>query len=196
MKFSNFKQAVPVELQEKIKQLADEVEFREIISGYQESISEQTISPIEGNYRDGWIPHQDGGYSVDQFYLSDMDSCRHFTEKQTDWMNELYNDMLESFCQDSGIEEIDYDDQELLNRLCDYENEWFEPALLQFQVFVESKDRFNDESPFNVVCRLSVNYKDAPYYREKYAEDILFRVYDYKEFMQTENCAIIEEFKI
>lgn len=196
MEFSNFKRIVPVDVQEKIKQLVESIDFRDLLSGYYESIAEQEIFPIEGNYRDGWIPNQHGGYSVEQFYLSDMDSCRHFTEKQTDWMDRLHDDMLKSFCHDNGIEEIDYDNHELLNQLCDYENEWFQPALLQFQVFVERADKFDDESSMNVVCRLSINYKDAPYYREKYAEDILFRVYDYKEFMQTENCAIIAEFKL
>lgn len=199
MAYDNFKRIVPAELQQKIKQLAESVEFSDLLSGRQESESEQTIYPIEGNYRSGWIPHQDGGFSVEQFYMCGMDTCRHFTKNQTEWIENSYDDMLELFCQDHGIENpdcIDYDNPDLLDQLCDYENAWFEPALLQFQVFVECEGKFNDESPFNVVCRLSINYKDAPYYREKYAEDILFRVYDFMEFMNTENHVIIDQFRI
>jgi len=48
----------------------------------------------------------------------------------------------------------------------------------------------------SVLCRLSINYKDAPYYREKYAEDLKIVSYDVAEFMQTENRVIIEKFKV
>lgn len=196
MSYTNFKRIVPTALQEKVRLLANSVDLHDLISGHQESMSEQTVHEIEGNYRDGWMPNQDGGYSVDQLYMSDMDSCRHFTENQTECMSAYYDDMLKTFMSDNDIEEMDYDDQGLLDRLYEYDSEWWEPALLQFQVFVERKDKFDDESPFNVVCRLSINYKDAPYYREKYAEDILFRTYRPMEFMQTENHVIIEQFKI
>lgn len=199
MAYENFKRIVPTELQEKIKQLADLVEFREIITGHQESMTEETIYPIEGNYRSGWMPNQDGGYSIDQFYRSDEDSTYHFTEKQTEWMDRYYDDMLESFCRDNDIENpdcIDYDSLQMVEQLSEYEFEWFEPSLLQFQVFAEREDKFNDESPFNVVCRLSINYKDAPYYREKYAEDLKVISYTMDEFMQTENRVIVAEFKI
>lgn len=199
MTYENFKKIVPVELQEKIKQLTEKMEFGEILSGWQESMSEQTISPIEGNYRDGWMPNQDGGYSVDQFYLSDMGSIFHFTGKQTEWMNRCYDDMLESFCRDNDIENpdcINYDSLQVIEQLSEYEINWFDPALLQFQVFVEREDRFDDRSPMSVVCRLSINYKDAPYYREKYAEDIRVISYTMEEFMQTENRDIIRKFLI
>lgn len=196
MAYENFKRIIPTELQEKIKNLAESVEFREIISGYQESIAEQEIFPIEGNYRDGWMPLQDGGFSVDQFYRSDVDSTYHFTQKQTEYMLEQYKHCLDQFIEDNNLDFIDYDDNEICEQLSEYENEWFEPALLQFQVFVESENKFNNGSPFNVVCRLSINYKDAPYYREKHAEDILFRVYDYREFMNTENSVIVNQFRI
>lgn len=199
MKYDNFKKIVPENVQEKIHSLAESIEFDDLISGWKESESEQEISTIDGNYRDGWIPYQDGGFSVDQFYRSDADSTYHFTQKQTEYMSRYYDDMLESFYRDNDIESpdcIDYDSVSVMERLSEYEYEWFEPALLQFQVFVERFDRFDDNSPMQVCCRLSINYKDAPYYREKYAEDIKQEIYTIEEFMQLENSAIIESFKI
>lgn len=201
MKYDNFKKIVPENVQDKIHSLAESIEFDDLISGWKESESEQEIYPIEGNYREGWIPNQDGGFSVDQFYRNDNDSTFHFTQKQSESMSEYYNDMLESFCRDNGIESIDCidfdnDDAGLIDKLVEYENNWFEPALLQFQVFIERFDRFDDHSPMQIVCRLSINYKDAPYYREKYAEDIKQKIYTIDEFMQLENSAIIESFKI
>jgi hypothetical protein len=196
MTYTNFKKIVPAALQEKVKQLAEGIDFREIVSGPPYRVTEQTVNEIEGNYQSGWIPHQDGGFSVDQFYMSDDDGTFHFTEKQTDSMSDQAGQCLESFLSDNDIEEMDYDDQCLLDRLHEYENEWWEPALLQFQIFVERKDKFDDSSPMSVVCRLSINYSDAPYYREMYAEDIKFIAYEFDEFMSTENCAIIEQFKL
>lgn len=200
MKFDNFKKIVPENVQEKIHALAESIEFDNLISGWKDRESEQEIYPIEGNYREGWMPNQDGGFSVDQFYRSDNDSTYHFTQKQSEFMTDCYNDMLESFCRDNDIESIDcidYDNDDMLDKLSEYENEWFsDPALLQFQVFVERFDRFDDYSPMQVCCRMSINYKDAPYYREKYAEDIKQKIYTIDEFMQLENNDIIESFKI
>lgn len=200
MKHDNFKKIIPENVQDKILSLVESIDFSELISGWKESVTDQEISPIEGNYRSGWIPYQDGGFSVDQFYQSDTDSTYHFTQKQSEHMARYYDDMLESFCRDNGIESIDCidfdNDDGMVDKLSEYEMEWFEPALLQFQVFVERLDRFDDHSPMQVVCRLSINYKDAPYYREKYAEDIKQEIYSLDEFMQLENNAIIEAFKL
>lgn len=195
MKFDNFKKSVPQNVQKKIHALAESIDFCDLISGHHESMTEQEISPIEGNYCSGWMPLQDGGFSVDQFYQSEIHMPT-FTQKQQDFISDQYNDMLECFMSDNGIEEIDYEDEALMNRLHEYENEWWQPALLQFQVFAERVDRFDDNSPLQVCCRLSINYKDAPYYREKYAEDIKQEIYSLDEFMKLENNAIIESFKI
>lgn len=199
MKYDNFKKIIPENVQDKIHSLVESIDFSDLISGHKESVSDQEISAIEGNYKEGWMPNQDGGFSIDHFYRSDSDSTYHFTQKQSEHMSEYYDDMLESFCRDNDIESpdcIDYDSSSLMERLSEYEYEWFEPALLQFQIFVERLDRFDDNSRMQIVCRLSINYKDAPYYREKYAEDIKQEIYSLDEFMQLENNDIIESFRI
>lgn len=195
MTYENFKKIVPENVQKKIYALAESIDFYDLIGGHHESMAEQQMSHIEGNYCSGWMPLQDGGFSVDQFYQSDINTPT-FTQKQKDFISDQYNYMLECFMSDNGIEEIDYEDEALMNRLYEYENEWWQPALLQFQVFVERLDRFDDHSPMQVVCRLSINYTDAPYYREKHAEDIKQVIYTIDEFMQLENNTIIEVFRI
>jgi len=190
-----FKYFVPAELQEKIQSIATELELNfHVYKGNAETYGCIHIDPIEGNYRDGWIPHQHGGLSVSDFILSDIDNSRHLTEEQTEFINESYSDCWKSFCHDNDLDEtIAYNDlsDEQQNELADYENEWFEPALLEFQIFVDGS-----EDDLQVVCRSSINYKDAPYYREKYAEDIHSVTYDYVEFMAMTETVIIDSIKV
>lgn len=191
----NFKSTVPAILAERIKKLAETIDFSEIVSGRMESVSEQMLREIEGNHVSGWLPRQDGGFAVDQFYSSDIDSY-HFTEKQTEFIEEQREQCFESFLLDYGIEEDDGLTDEQKESFYEYENEWFaEPALLSFEVFCNGyADLIGEEK--TVTIRLSINYKDAPYYREKYAEDIKSETLTVDEFLSESIADIIERFKI
>ena len=54
--------------------------------------------------------------------------------------------------------------------------------MVQFEVFADGF-RYGEDKP-SVTVRVSVNYKDAPYYREKYAEDLNSTSYNIDEFMK------------
>lgn len=199
----NFKSSVPVEIQNKIKEFADSVDFRDLIKGHQSYgfECEQGLSEIEGNHVSGWIPHQDGGFSISQYCQCDEDSSYHFTEKQTEFMHESAKHCFDSFLSDNDLEaETEYDDltEEQQERLFEYEMEWMDSALLELQIFVEGYQTYsiwgNDET--TVTIRLSINYKDAPYYREKYAEDIKVMVLDIDEFLAMPNEEILKQFEI
>jgi hypothetical protein len=194
----NFKSRVPADIQAKIKEIADSITFRELISGNQESISEQNTNEIEGNYRSGWIPKQDGGFVVDQLFYDDSDSSHHFTKEQTQAAYEDDKRCFKSFLSDHGLDEdTEYDalTDEQKEQLAEYENDWHDPALLQFQIFADYDTGIRSE-PANITMRLSINYKDAPYYREKYAQDIKTLILEPAEFMAKPVSEIIEQFKI
>lgn len=111
------------------------------------------------------------GFEWTEFTRFDCDTSYHITPAQTQSWNKQYENMLESFLHDhkddlpDDININNYwdkirDDDKLESLFCEYENEWFEPALLRLSV--------QDDHVF-----LSINYSDQPYYRYQYDEPIL-----------------------
>jgi hypothetical protein len=202
---NNFKSSVPVAIQTKLKALADMAEnewHNTIVLGNRRygSEGEVRINEIEGNYVSGWMPKQDGGYSVENYYRSDVDSSYHFTEKQTDFVNEQSKQCFDSFLSDNEIDsETEWDSltDEQKEEFSQYENEWFnDGALLQLQMFAEGFDNSMWSKEKQITIRLSINYKDAPYFREKYAEDIKQVILSVDEFMAQDNKSIIQQFTV
>lgn len=87
-----------------------------------------------------------------------------------------------------------------LDQFYDYQRQWNEgnDALLSFECFcnIETEAAYsvigNREFEDTVTIRLSVNFKDAPYYREKYATDLYSTVLTIDEFMTMYNQDIID----
>ena len=186
MAFSNFKSEVPAAVQNKINALASDMEenWDSFVNTGECAISPETIETISGNAYDGFIPFQDGGFQISGFY-SNNPWDYHFSNGQKE-----YNELQSRHCWDqflrdndleSGIEWGNLTDQQQSD-FAEYESEWFEPALVQFEVFADNF-RYGENKP-SVTVRVSVNYKDAPYYRGKYAEDLNSTGYDLEEFMQ------------
>lgn len=186
MAFSNFKSEVPAALQNKIHALALHVQenWDSFINSGECIISPETIESIHGNAYDGFIPFQDGGFQVSGFYSNNPWDC-HFSQGQKEYNERQSNDCWVQFLRDnnleSGIEWDNMTDQQQSD-FTEYECEWFEPALVQFEVFADGF-RYGSEKP-SVTVRVSVNYMDAPYYRGKYAEDLNSTSYDIDEFMK------------
>lgn len=173
----HFDDKVPQNIRDRIAELVQAV-HDDFISDQRDAHGCARIDEISGVPIPGFWPFQDGGFQVSEFYRSDIDSSYHFTPSQTDAMNEQQEYCYECFASDhkdkllaAGIseeklEDTDYRDiekAELENEFADYENEFFEPALLRVEIWVEKE---------SVYCRLSVNYKDQPYYRSEYDETI------------------------
>lgn len=199
----HFKSSVPEAIKTKLAALAELAleQLPEMGGKSHGALMGPNMHTIEGNHVSGWIPKQDGGYTVDQFYQSDVDSSHHFTEKQTEYMNGQQESCYKAFLMDNKID-IDTEWSDLTDEqkeMCtSYENEWFsDGALLQLQMFAEGFDPeklFKDREA--VVIRICVNYKDGPYFREGYAEDIKYIGYDVEEFMATPNEELIKAFTL
>lgn len=187
MKHDNFKPYVNRRVADKIYDLVSGVGFDALLPNTMyESYGTDHINPIEGNARSGWFPFQDGGYARSTLIRNDIDISYHVTKGQTEAVEQASKNMLDSFMLDYGIdpdEGVDYDDDDLMNKLSEYENEWHDPALLSFSVIVKEGC---------VGISLSVNYRDAPYYREKYGETIHEIVVDVETFMATSEQQLIE----
>jgi hypothetical protein len=144
---------------------------RELIAALAELGSEMTdnlsqdkydapqIAPIEGNYKSGWIPSQDGGLHVsclaDCGWGSGNYLCskhRGQVESQADF---AYKQMA------SGLPDVAEDSEESFEYVSEYMSE---PILIYFEAFIEYDG--------SVTMRHGWNYRDAPYYREKYADDL------------------------
>ena len=186
MVFSNFKSEVPAVVQNKINALALHVmdNWNNFINTGECIISPETIESIHGNAYDGFIPFQDGGFQVSGFY-SNNPLDNQFTPAQKEYNTAQSKYCWEQFLRDNNLESgIEWDNltERQKDEFSEYELEWFEPALVQFQVFADNF-RYGENKP-SVTVRVSVNYKDAPYYREKYAEDLNSTGYDLEEFMK------------
>ena len=197
---NNFKTSVPSDLITKLSELSQAIVLRDIIGGSVEGYGEQRIEEIQGNYVSGWIPKQDGGFTVDELYSNSTDE--NITEKQKEYNWKQYQDCFAQFIYDV-LSRSDDDDSEVLHedlteeekeQFYDYEREWFEPCLVQVQMFVDGYGEYCGDDK-QVTIRLSVNYKDTPYYREKYAEDMRQVILEIDEFMAIDNQAIIDQLK-
>lgn len=195
----NFKSSVPAPLQAKMRELAQAIlsDWDRMVNVRECIISPEDIGEIEGNSRSGWVPFQDGGFTVSGYYQNDEDSSYHFTEKQTEYAHEQAKNCFESFLSDNGLDsETQWDDltEEQREELYDYEREWNDEALLQYEIFCNGYG-WRDEGQ-TVTVRVSVNYKDAPYYRSKYAEDIKSTSYSVEEFLSLPIAELLEAFTV
>jgi len=194
----NFKASVPTPLAKKIRELAEYIQDNlcyKMINCRVETCGESTLEHIQGNHKSGWVPLQDGGHSVNIFLCSGYGSGIFLTESQRLDFERQQENCIKDFIysNDLKIEYCDFDHDklspELQEQFYDYEREWLDDtALLSFEIFC---DGYNVTSAFysqnqeeTVTMRSSLNYRDAPYYRDRYAEDIKSHVLTVEQFME------------
>lgn len=134
------------------------------------------INEIYGYDPGGFIPFQNGGFEVTELYHHDVDGSYHITDGQSEAAQNHEEYLYECFARDyedelqaAGIDTTDKYYQipaSLENTFADYESDFWEPALLRFCIFINKE---ND----TIELSLSLNYSDAPYYRDKYDDDTL-----------------------
>lgn len=200
----NFKSSVPLLVQAKLHSLATEIEmsWHDMVNAFAsrrpEAYSDVRLDEIEGNYVSGWMPNQDGGFSVNQIFDSGIDTA-HFTNKQTEYITDQYENCFHSFQRDNGIEpatdtELTEEQQEAY---CEYEMDWFrDGALFSVQMFMDGYNgklfSFDREPEQTVTIRVSINYK-SEYFAERGAEDIKQIIMTESEFMAMNNADIIKQ---
>lgn len=139
MEHFNFKGHIDFNVRKKIFDLVSEADFYWLMGQQQiNAVSgDEYISPIEGNYASGWIPNQDGGYSKNALVMNDIDNI--LTEKQREYNEKVYEDMLLDFMTEYNLEYIDYNNADLMELLQGYEQSTFDYAILEFRAYVKNK---------------------------------------------------------
>lgn len=167
--FKHFENHVPAELQQKLFEIVEEVNATFFNDYCAENFGEGQVEEISGIGYSGFIPLQDGGFSCSVFCHNSTDSTYDIHPDQSKYNEKSYQNMLESFAHDcleksfseakEWAKNLDWQElsEETRERLYEYETEWFEPALLRFEIWVDRNSR--------VFWRLSANFRDAPYYR-------------------------------
>ena len=181
-KYKHFAECVNTDICEKMADIAKAVESEFIGDPSDkhrfEAYGCTHINDISGVSYDGFFAYQNGGYSVTEVYQNNVDSSYHFLNEQTEYMNTCEKNLYDSFFNDNKEKlqamnltaEFSYSDlennPELQREFEEYENEGFDPAILFFENWIDR----NEEK--NIFFRVSINFKDAPYYRSKYATTI------------------------
>lgn len=145
---------------------------------------ESRLEPISGVGYDGFIPFQAGGFKITQFFISDSDSCRHFTTAQTDFMDSLVADCAKDFLIDTGKESFDYSAASEAEQAEweDHERAYFDEtsaAILRVELwrgdheegYLPSQGFVTLDSGI-IFLRVSVGYRDSPYFRSANDETI------------------------
>lgn len=167
----HFDPKIPEPMKKKLKDLADRI-HEEFISEFPGAYGCSSVRDIVGVCQSGYIPFQDGGYAVTDYYMGDP-----LTKAQMEYRVKSDEQCLADF--KTEFPDISTDSNEYEQ----WESEWQEPDVLQAFAYCRNG---------SIEIGVSQNYKDAPYYREKYAEDIFFECIEEDEFMKWELPCIIE----
>lgn len=179
----HFAKIVPLKVQNKLKTLADLILDEYIQDVNSEANGCNRLDEISGVAYDGFIPLQDGGFEISEFYSNGSCSGSFISEKEEKHVEKMqegaYNDFLEDKNLPKGTELTDEQYEEFL----EYEDEYLTPSLLRAELWA---DDFDSEEP-KIFCRLSLGYTDAPYYRAKYDERIKEIELSVKQFLKEKN---------
>ena len=168
---THFNNTVSIELQTKMSEFAENVND-DFISEFRDCCGCSNIATIDGIEYSGYIPLQKGGFLISEFYSNELDSTYHFTKNQTTFNAKIYESFLNDYKRENSLDEIDYDDEMFQN----LENDFFDPCAFEFRIWIDNSDM--------VQIDVSVNYKDAPYYRFKSSENIIEKSMTIDDFME------------
>ena len=175
--FEHFAPDVPRATMEKMQTLAALVQD-EIINYAPDGYGMAQTDTISGRAYSGFVPYQQGGYSVMEYYALQPGSGRYFTPGHETAADAQAQDARREWLRQEGLDEVpDEREEEFYN----FESEWLQDrdALLTCEIWTGHNQ---DAAPGMVTVRLAINYRDAPYFRGKYAEDLLEMSYTAEEF--------------
>ena len=178
----NFKKSVPAEIQNKLKDLAENLEFYDIA----ETCDKEQVSEISGNSYDGFMAFQRGGFEVSVFADNGSGPGSFVTEDQEKFIDNLKDQCEKDFREENEIDKNSELTDEQLDELLNWESDYLEPLLIRSEMWVEDE---KDE----ILFRLSINYKDAPYYRGNHDEDLNEFTMTFIDFLNTDNDEIIKK---
>lgn len=170
---TNFRPEVPNETREEMYKLAELCrDYIDDLPG--DSFGDKPeIEEVEYQSRDGFISYNLGGFTVSQRYYCGLSSGIFHTISEREFYEKLQNDCAEYYKRDNP--ECG-DDFYQTDEYSEYEQSYFDDCytIIEAELFVTDD--------LKVQCSLLAHYKDAPYHRTKYAEEISVKSYSLSEF--------------
>ena len=185
----HFNKSVPVKTQHKIHQLARLIAINELSNNANiEALTESRIDEISGVSYSGYIALQEGGFKPYVFADFGLSSGKFYSKEHEKFAMNLQQQCSDDFCKDNNITEIDFDNDDLMSRLCEYESDYFEDyaCILSVEIYIEHND--------NVRINYCAKYRDAPYFRNKYAEVLKSYKMNISSFMKVSNDKLADRF--
>ena len=182
----HFANGVSPALAKKMSQLADLIKD-DFISAQLDSYIMARIDEISGVGYSGFIPHQDGGFTVSERYPCGVSSGCFFTQSERKFCERMQQDAENEWLRENELDAVPEGRKE---ECYEYQDEWMrdQDTILSVELWTGHNQ---DDNLDDVTIRLSLNYKDAPYYRSKYAEDIIELKYTAAEFIALDPAACV-----
>lgn len=181
----NFTADVPQQFRSDIFTLAELC--ADFINNMRDSIGDDAKpEPVEYLDRSGFWSSNNGGFSVSQSFNCGNSSGIYHTQKEREFIDTLQENCAKDYCQEHGLDLETFEWQS--DDFADYEQSYFDDqyTIIEAEIFVCSDTG-------KVQVSLLAHYKDAPYHRAKYAEEIYCQRFDAAEFNPA---AIFEQIKL
>jgi hypothetical protein len=184
---NHFASEVPENVKDKLLAIAHEVE-NEVFSMV-DTHGCLRIEPIHGVGYSGFIPFQNGGFEVTDYVNTGLSSGTFLTESERDFYETLQSDCEKDFRMDNKIEDDIELTEEQIEAFEDYEQSYFDDQLsmLRFETWIEQDNE-------TVFLRLSIGYKDAPYYRSNHDETIKEMSFNINDLMKMSVLDLVKPF--
>lgn len=183
-----FNSNIPPAVQDKILRLVTlGAEFVRDLGG--DTFGDEAVpQPVEWKSRDGFASSNDGGYNAMQWYSAGNSSGTYRSNAEREYTERLENDAYAAYLRDNDLPDDAELTEEQREAQWEYEMGWLDDqaTIAEFEVFV-----LRDTG--NVQCSMLLHYKDAPYHRPKYAEEIYVREWSMAEFLALDNASIMAE---
>lgn len=184
---THFEKTVSAEIKTKLKEFAELVKdefISDLLRHEHNAQGDGILNEISGVSGPGFIPLQRGGFEVHDFYFTNGDAI---TEKEEILQVGIHKECLEMFCEDNKIDQCEYSKltEKQQEQFQEYEQDHGEPSLLRAEMWIEKES--------TIFFRLSLGYRDAPYYRTRHDETLNDITFTEKEFMLIDNKEIAKE---
>lgn len=154
---------VPQSVRDAIERIACDIDLSDILPMGRDMLGGQGAEAILGYWVDGWIPFQRGGIDVNTILSGAWCGGSYLTDGERDEANRMESSAIADWQRNNPEGDTASEECSEYVMECMGEND---AVLLGVALSVPDKVDV-------VQCELYVNYADAPYFREKYAETLV-----------------------
>lgn len=183
-KVNHFSGCVPHILKFRMLEFADYIEDEigrcSLVGMGRDAYGTARVENILGHICEGYIPYQQGGFSISEFFSAGFSSGSYFSDRERTFCERVYDEMIRDYLKDiQGVTEDELEEafnNFIYNSLSEsqqhefeeyeYDNHSNEPTLLTFRCYLK-------HDGVHLVC--AINYAGAPDYSSE-CEEVLTQV--------------------